>query len=57
MLHAYGAHLDVICHVGIGAGPIACFAHLYLHLFHPLLGSVDVCKGAVNGFWGNSDAV
>ena len=47
MLCAYGALLDVICNVGFDAGLIDCFSDLWLHLFHPLVGSLEVSKGTV----------
>ena len=57
MLCVCGAPVDVICDVGINAGIIDCFPHLCLHLFHPLVGSVEVCKGMVKVFWGETHAV
>ena len=49
---AYGTPVYVICNVGVNVRPINCFPCLCLHLFHPLVGSTEVCKGAVGDFLG-----
>ena len=52
---AYGAPVDVVGDGDINAGSVNCFPHFYLHLFHPLMGSVEVSKGVVKKFWGNTN--
>ena len=54
---AFGAPSDVIGNVIIDAGPIICLSCLCLHLLHPLVCSVEVSKGVVKEFWGNTDLV
>ena len=49
------APADIVGYFSIDAGPIHCLSSLCLHHVYPLMDSVQVSKGAIEGFWGNAD--
>ena len=55
MLSADTALADIVSYICIDVGPVHCLSCLYLHLFYPLVGSMQVHMGTVEEFWGNTD--
>ena len=42
MLGADGASADIICYIGVDAGPVYCLSFPCLHLLYPLVAPMQV---------------